>query len=67
MIRILLVLAAVASLIGGGLAWLYAFGAHMSDDVSAASAANAWPMAILLFGLPILSIALFVAAWWVGG
>jgi len=65
MIRIFLVLAGVASLLGGAWAWFMAFAAGMSDSPSAASEMT--PSAVLLFGLPLLGVALFVAAWWVGG
>lgn len=65
MIRVLLVLAAVASLLGGGWVWLMTFAAGMSDSPSAA--AEMTPGPIWLFGLPALAVVLFVVAWWVGG
>lgn len=64
MIRILLALAAVASLLGGFWLWFMAFAAGMSDSPSAA--AEMTPRPIWLFGLPALAVALFVAAWRVG-
>ena len=64
MIRIFLTLAGVAVFFWAAWLWLMTFAAGMSDNPQ--EAADETAGLVGLFGLPVLAIALFVLAWWVG-